>query len=282
MKRGVDQEIKWLCGKADMATTPDKNQVTENGNAIISVSARFAKAALDTLFPPQCLLSREMVTAPGELAPSVWKTLHFLDAPFCAVCGVPFAVDAGLDAVCPSCLAQPPAYDRARAAFVYDDHSKRLILDFKYRDRHDGANAFAGWMYRAGRELFKSNALVAPVPLHFSRLLRRRFNQSAMLSLKLAELAGVEVVPDLLVRNRRTPQQKGLSWRARRRNVAGAFSLNERYAREFRDRDVVLIDDVFTTGATVEACARVLKRRGAKKVDVLTLARVVSEGQRLI
>ncbi len=264
-----------------MAVTHARSGRT-SGRSRTSAIKTVGRLVLDAVLPPQCLLSRELVSAPGELEASTWKKLHFLDDPFCQTCGVPFAVDPGPEALCPSCLAQSPAYNCARAALVYDDWSKRLVLDLKYRDRLDGVSAFAAWMTRAGGQLLDGKSLIVPIPLHYSRLVRRKFNQSALLALKLASTSQLDVSPDLLVRHRRTPSQKGLSWRARRRNVAGAFSIRQNRKEVLQDRNVVLVDDVFTTGATVEACAKTLKRHGAKRVDVLTLSRVVSMEQRLI
>ncbi len=254
----------------------DKNRQSENVER-----KSLAQWALDLLLPPQCLLSREIVSSPGELQAPAWRELHFLDDPLCPRCGVPFAIDPGPGIVCASCLARPPYFDCARAALVYDDFSKRLILDLKFRDRLDGIKTFATWMSRAGGSLFNFASIVVPVPLHFTRLIQRRFNQSALLASRLATLAHKPFIADLLVRNRRTPSQKGLNWNARQRNVAGAFSVRDRYLDILENQNIVLVDDVFTTGATVEACTKALKNCGVGRVDVLTLARVVSMGQRL-
>jgi ComF family protein len=157
----------------------------------------------------------------------------------------------------------------------YDGTSKRLLLGFKHGDRTDGAPAYASWLNRAGAELLTDADLIAPVPLHRFRLLARRYNQAALLAQGLGRQSGVPVLADLLVRRRRTPPQGRLSATARRRNVAGAFRLNPRHLGKIEGRRVLLIDDVITTGATVSACTRVLKRSGATAVDVLALALVV-------
>lgn len=264
-----------------MAISRDHANRDKNGQSETAERKSLARWALDLLLPPQCLLSSEIVGSPGELQAAAWRELHFLDDPLCPRCGVPFAIDPGPGIVCASCLARPPYFDCARAALVYDDFSSRLVLDLKFRDRLNGIKTFATWMSRAGGSLFNFTSIVVPVPLHFTRLVRRRFNQSALLASRLAALAHKPFIADLLVRNRRTPSQRGLSLRARQRNVADAFSVRDRYLDVLENQNIVLVDDVFTTGATVEACAKTLKNCGASRVDVLTLARVVSMGQRL-
>jgi ComF family protein len=236
------------------------------------------RAVLDALLPPRCLGCGCNVGAPGTLCPGCWEQVVFLGPPMCGCCGFPFelAPDAELgDTLCAACHADPPPYARARAVMAYDAGSRGLVLGFKHADRTEAAPAFAQWMARAGHELLSDAHLIAPVPLHRWRLLARRYNQSALLANQLGRLTGVPVVPDLLVRRRNTPSQGHLSRAGRSRNVAGAFAVPPRRAWRVRGRSVVLVDDVLTTGATVAACARVLKRAGARRVDVLTLARVV-------
>ncbi len=159
--------------------------------------------------------------------------------------------------------------------FRYDDHSRGLILRFKYADQLDGAPSYGTWLARAGAELVREADLIAPVPLHRWRLLRRRFNQSAVLAHALGRQAGKPVAADLLVRTRATPSQGGLNFRQRRRNVRNAFAVRRPRAASVRGRRVLLVDDVLTTGATVEACAKALLAAGASGVDVVVLARVV-------
>ena len=233
------------------------------------------RGALDTLLPPLCLSCSALVSEPGALCATCWAKVSFLGAPLCARCGFPFEVDAGPDTLCGACLQRPPRYDRARAAFRYEEGSRGLVLAFKHGDRTDAAPAYGRWLARAGAELLADADFLAPVPLHRWRLFWRRYNQAALLAHATGKVAGRTVLPDLLVRQRNTPSQADRDARERRRNVAGAFALNGRYRPFIRGRRVVLVDDVLTTGATVEACTRVLRRAGVERVDVLTLARVV-------
>jgi ComF family protein len=234
---------------------------------------------LDAVLPPLCLGCGEIVGAPGALCAACWQGFAFIAAPQCACCGDPFAEHLGDAALCVACLARPPKFRRARAALAYDTQSRRLVLPFKHGDRTDIARACGGWMARAGSELLAEADLIAPVPLHWRRLLTRRYNQALLLARALVRAAppGVEhrLAPDLLRRHRWTGSQAGLRAKERRSNVRQAFEIHPRWAAELAGKTVLLVDDVLTTGATAEACARVLQRGGARHVDVLTLARVV-------
>jgi len=236
---------------------------------------RLAEGALNAVLPVRCLGCGAEIDASGALCPSCWAEIEFIGPPQCACCGLPFEVDPGEGALCGACVARRPPYARARAVFRYDERSRRLILAFKHGDRLHGARAFGRWMARAGSALLEQASLIAPVPLHWTRLFSRRYNQAAVLAQAVGRASSIDVVPDILVRRRRTPSQGGLNAGERHRNVSGAFALNPRFAKHVKERRVLLIDDVFTTGATVGACSRVLLRAGAEAVDVLTLARVV-------
>jgi ComF family protein len=237
---------------------------------------RAGTITLDLLMPPQCLSCRAEVAEAGRLCSRCWSAIRFIGPPQCAVCGMPFEIPSPEGAMCAACLGSHPAYDRARAVFRYDDGSRGLILSFKHGDRTEAAPAFGRWLMRAGGELVARADLIIPVPLHWTRLFRRRYNQSALLAQALAKISGVPVALDLLRRRRATPSQGRLSRSGRRRNVQGAFVVRGASRERLRGRRVLLVDDVLTTGATVEACSVTLRRAGAVAVDVLTLARVVS------
>ncbi len=234
------------------------------------------RRALDLLFPPLCVACGVRVGEAHSLCGACWRAIAFLEGACCERCGLPFEVDPGEGTLCAGCHAKPHDFARARSLFAYDDASKPLVLAFKYADRLDHAPAFARWLERVGRPLLQEADLIVPVPLHPLRLWRRRYNQAAILAQGLARLSGRLADPFMLERRRSTPSQGAMpSAKARRRNVLGAFRVPDEKRAKLKSANVLLVDDVFTTGATLDACARALKRAGAARVDALTLARVV-------
>jgi ComF family protein len=229
--------------------------------------------ALDVILPPVTLDTGRACLSPG-LSVESWSRISFLDCPACACCGAPFAYDLGRGVLCEICQQRRPPYDRARAACVYDDASRGLILRLKHGDQPELGRLFARWLSRAGAELLGEADLITPVPLHPQRLFGRRYNQAAEIARPLARLAGKPYAPELLARLKAGAGQGGRSGRGRRLNVKGAFVVPERARARIAGRHIALIDDVFTTGATVEACAKALRGAGAAKIDVLTIARV--------
>ena len=242
--------------------------------APLAALRRTGQAILGLLLPPRCLACGELVRDAGTICPTCWPGLAFVAPPFCAGCGYPFEFDPGEGTLCGACVRAPPPFDRARAVLRYGDASRDLVVAFKHGDRTDAAPAFGKWMARAGADLLADADLIAPVPLHRSRLVSRRFNQAALLAQAIGREAGVRVVSDLLIRTRATPSQGTLTAGQRRRNVQGAFEVHASRSALAAGRRVILVDDVYTTGATVGACTRALLRSGAQAVDVLTLARV--------
>lgn len=226
---------------------------------------------LDMLFPPQTLDGGPRPLA-GGFSADAWSRIRFLDGPVCDGCGAPFDFDPG--ARCAACLAKPRAFDAARAACLYDETSRGPILQLKHADRLDLAPLFARWLSRTARELIDEADAIAPVPLHPLRLLRRRYNQAAEIARPLAAMTGTPYLPDALVRRRATATQGGKSGSGRKRNVAGAFEVTEARRTQVEGLRILLIDDVLTTGATAEGCARALKAAGAARVDLAVVARV--------
>ena len=246
------------------------------GGVIEASLKRAGRAALDLVFPPMCIACRTQVAEPGALCGVCWQKIQFLDGPMCDCCGLPFEVDPGPETLCAACHARRPHFDKARAVMRYDEHSRGPILSLKHGDRLDLAPHFTRWLDRGGRALLDETDVILPVPLHAARLWTRRYNQSAELARALSRLAQKPAELLALTRSRPTPSQGAMrSAKARRRNMLGAFRVSPRHKSAIAGRNVLLIDDVLTTGATVEACARALKRAGAAKVFVLALARVV-------
>ena len=238
------------------------------------------RAAAEVVLPPAALdLGRhgERVLSSG-LSAEAWRKIAFIEAPVCDACGAPREFEAafgdGETALCALCQGRRRAFDRARAAVTYDDHSRDLILKLKRADRTDLAGLFALWLGRAARDLIEDADAVVPVPLHPMRLVTRRFNQAAEIARPLARRAGLAYWPEAVARRRDTPSQGGRSGAGRRRNVAGAFESPRRMWARLAGKRILLVDDVMTTGATAEACAKALMKAGARHVALAVVARV--------
>jgi ComF family protein len=236
-----------------------------------------AATFLNFLLPPVCVACDQPVDAPGRLCAACWPAVSFITDPRCSCCGLPFELPVGEGALCGACVAAPPRFTRARAAARYVGPVRDLILRFKHGDRLDLTPALARWLVQAGGDCLDGADALVPVPLHWRRRLGRRYNQSAELARAVGGLAAVPVLTQALVRRRATPSQGRLGRLARLRNVAHAFEVP--VAAAVAGRHLVLIDDVMTTGATVDACARKLLAAGAARVDVLTVARVIHAGE---
>jgi ComF family protein len=237
---------------------------------------RLGRTVVDGVLPPRCLACGAIVDEPDTLCGACWAGITFFASPWCAVCGLPFPHPMGEDAVCADCARQRASWDKARAVMRYDKHSRHLVLALKHGDRTHVARALGRWMRRSGAEVLDAADMIIPVPLHWTRLFTRRYNQAGLLAHAIRAAGGPAVAPDWLVRRRRTPSQGRLGPLGRARNVRGAFAL--RRGRSVKGKRVVIVDDVLTTGATVEECARVLRRAGAAFVGVLTLARALRAG----
>ena len=233
-----------------------------------------ARLALDIALPTLCVACREPVDGDGVCA-ACWAKLSFIAPPFCPRLGIPFVYDPGPDMLSMEAIANPPAYARARAAVRYDDVARTLVHALKYQDRTDLAPAMGRWMAHAGRELLAEADVLVPVPLHWKRGWSRRYNQSGALARVIERQTGVKLSSEALRRVRPTQQQIGLSRKDRASNVQGAFKVAADRQDLIHGRRVVLIDDVLTSGATVDACARALLRAKAASVNVLVFARVV-------
>ena len=233
---------------------------------------RAATGLADVMMPPLCLSCRCPLASHDALCAECWSKITFIRPPLCDVLGVPLPFGGPGRIVSAAAAADPPAYDRARAVAQYDGVMRELIQDFKFRDKQDARGLFARWLIGAGAELLEGADAVLPVPLSRWRLIWRRFNQAAMLSQDVARMSGKLYLPQTLDRVRRTKSQVGLTRAERRLNVHGAFAVRAADEDAIRGKNIVLIDDIITTGATVDAAAKALKRAGARRVEVLALA----------
>ncbi len=236
--------------------------------------AGFRTAVVDTIFPPRCIACTEATETPQGLCAACWRDTAFIAGTACVKCGVPMMGESGPEDVCESCLRHPPAWDSGAAAMLYSGAGRRMVLQLKHGDRLDTVPRLAAWMAGAGSDLVARADVIAPVPLHWRRLIRRRYNQSAELGRALGRISGRPMVADLLVRRRMTTPQEGMTRTARAANQEGAFGVNPRHAGRVAGRSVLLIDDVLTSGATLSNCADTLRAAGAARIDVLVLARV--------
>lgn len=237
-----------------------------------------ATAFLDAVLPPRCVVTGNMVDRQGMIAPEAWRGLDFIADPFCAVCGVPFDFEIEQGGMCASCLQRRPSFATARAALKYNDGSRSLILGFKHGDKTHAVHAFVPWLARAGAGMLGDADALIPVPLHRWRLLARRYNQAALMAFALSKHTGVACLPDGLKRVRATVSQGHMKADERHKNVKHAFAVPVKMRGRIEGKKVVLIDDVYTTGATVKECVKALQKAGAGEVHVLTLARVVRGG----
>lgn len=228
---------------------------------------------LDFIFPPQCLTCDALVPAHGALCLPCWQGIKFISEPMCHACGLPFEFSVGEQALCGECLKELPPFTRSRSVFVYDEHSKGLVTKLKFSDQLYLATVFGPWLAKTGGDMLGESHIIAPVPLSYRRFVSRRYNQAALLARALSQKTHIPAIPDALIRKKHTAPQTGLSRRQRAENVQGAFAVNPRHRSAMKGKNILLIDDVFTTGATLSACAKQLLKAGAMKVNVLTLAR---------
>jgi ComF family protein len=231
-----------------------------------------ARRIADAVMPPLCLSCHERIVSHDSLCPACWSRIDFIRPPLCDRLGIPMPFDTGGTMISAAAAADPPVYHRARAVARFDGVMRELIHEMKFKDRHDARLLFSRWLLDAGAELLADAHVAVPVPLSRTRLLSRRFNQAALLAQDVARRRGLLYAPLVLHRTRKTRSQVGLTRAQRRDNVSGAFGVDAHEAGKIANRNIVLFDDVITTGATVDACAQALRRGGAARVDVLVLA----------
>ncbi len=238
----------------------------------------FAQQLLDATLPPRCVISGDLVEQQGMVSPEAWRGLNFIVDPFCTCCGLPFAHEVDEGALCAPCLDRPPPFASNRSALIYNEASRGLVLGFKYADKTHMVRAFTPWLRRAGRDMIKEADFIMPVPLHYWRLVSRRYNQSGLMASALGKATMLPVLLNGLVRVRATPTQGRLSAKERHKNVKKAFAVHRRHQEAIKGKAIILIDDVYTTGATLKECTKVLLKGGAKRVETLTLVRTTRDG----
>ena len=236
------------------------------------------QALLHVVYPPQCLSCDARVTSDFGLCADCWRDTPFITGLACTKCGTPLpGEDDAAEVLCDDCLTIARPWTQGRAALMYQGNGRKLVLSLKHGDRIDLARPIAGWMARAAQPLLQPGMLVAPVPLHWLRLIKRRYNQAALLSSAIARLAGLDHCPDLLQRRRNTGSQDGLTRDGRFANMTGALTAHPRRLRLVEGRHVLLVDDVMTSGATLASAAEACIAAGAREISVLVMARVAKD-----
>jgi len=236
------------------------------------------QALLHIAYPPQCISCGARVTSDFGLCGDCWRDTPFITGLVCNHCGVPLpGEEADAPVLCDDCLTIARPWRAGRAALLYHENGRKLVLALKHADRLEIAHPAAAWMTKAAQPLLVPDMLVAPVPLHWWRLVQRRYNQAAVLSARIARLAGLSHCPDLLQRPRNTGSQEGRSRDGRFANMSGALTLHRRRAARVQGRHVLLVDDVMTSGATLAAAAEACLAAGASDISVLVMARVAKQ-----
>ncbi len=230
---------------------------------------------IDLILPPRCPVTGDIVGVQGMVSPKAWSKLNLIAEPLCAHCGMPLDFEVVGNEKCVSCLNNPPIFNSARSAFKYGDISRELILGFKHGDKTHFVSSFIPFLKQAGKAMLERADYLVPVPLHQLRFISRRYNQAALISRALSKSTNIKHLPLALMRTRPTPSQGHLSNYERAKNVKKAFDVNHRYKSILQGKSVILVDDVYTTGATVKECSKTLFKSGVKEVNVLTVARVV-------
>lgn len=255
-----------------------EEQGKENRAAVaLGHLAGIAQRATDFLFPPACPGCGRMLSRHSAVCTACWQKIVFIERPYCEVLGIPFGHDLGQGILSAEAIANPPDFDRLRSVCAFNGTARNLVHALKYRDRTELAPMLALWMARAGKEILADCDAIVPVPLHSFRLMSRKFNQAAELALALSRLSGKPMLAAAVRRTRNTEHQVGLGRTGRAENVRGAFRVTERGRTELVGKRIVLVDDVYTTGATVSAIARVARRAGVADISVLTFARALPD-----
>lgn len=235
---------------------------------------KFISFIFNLIFPPRCFICGKVVSGKSGLCMTCYRKIHFLTNQCCPVCGRPytFPLENDKELICAKCLNKKPPLNRMKAVFAYDDFSKKLILPFKHSDRTDIVPFLIDLMIQSAEDYIRQADVIIPVPLHRTRLIKRKYNQAAMIAKGIAKRCHKTYLPDVLIRVKPSSSNKHLSKKDRLENVKGAFALKNK--NHLTGKRVLLIDDVYTTGATLNECAKTLKKTNARDISALTLARV--------
>ncbi len=229
----------------------------------------------DFILPPVCIACRTATNKQNTLCPQCWTNVNFIVPPICDRLGIPLPYNVGQPHISVAAIINPPIYDRARTVAEFTGSMRTLIHGLKYADRHEGLQLFGKWLINAGKDILEEADLIVPVPLHPWRLWSRRFNQSSLLAQAVSQQSNIPIDHLILKRKRNTKAQVGQTRKQREKNVSGAFIIQKSNNSKVENKNIVLVDDVLTTGATINACTKALKKANANKVDILTLARVI-------
>ena len=243
-------------------------------SSIIFLAKKNIKLIIDLIFPRKCIIC-DRYDCQTEVCTECWKKLSFISQPSCFICSTPFPYENEKESICAECIVNKPSYDRSISILEYDDASKKIIHDFKYKDQLHILEYIVNLMTNIGKDIFNDLDIIAPVPIHKYKLLKRGYNQSALIAMNVAARKDLPYFPQLLIKSKNTLAQTGLKKSQRTINIRNSFELNNKLYSNIADKNILLIDDVITTGSTVNECSRILKKEGANKVLILTLAKKI-------
>ena len=234
------------------------------------MSLLLLEKAVNLIFPNVCVSCECIIDKNYDLCDECDKKINFLTKHYCNVCGTVISDNIY---TCGKCIASPPPFKVLISAFVYDQHSKNMIINFKFFDNLNYVKTYVKWMHQANWDIFQDAEIIIPIPLHKMRLLKRKYNQAALLARKLSKLSNLFYIPFAIKRPRHTTPQAGLSLKQREKNLKRAFKISNKEI--IKNKIVILVDDVVTTGATVRSCSQEILNSGAREVRVLSLARTI-------
>ena len=234
--------------------------------------SRVVKFVIDLCFPPSCYICHEFTENDG-LCPECWKNITWITEPKCKICGIPFSIP--MQDFCANCDKKKPHFDKAISVLVYNKYSKKMLLHFKNYDCTYMSKQFASWICRIAEKELQNSDIIVPVPITLFKRIMRKYNQAELLAMAISKLSHVQYEPRILIKAKSTKAQEGLTKAARQKNLIGSFSIDNKFDDLLLDKNVILVDDVMTTGSTANECAKILKKHGAKSVVVLTVVHTV-------